>query len=57
MVEKPGIGDELRKTETADIKRANNLMFATEAVAAMIIFVILAVIFYIIPSIGSNLTQ
>ena len=57
MVEKPSIGDELRKTETADIKRANNLMFATEAVAAMIIFVILAVIFYIIPSIGSNLTQ
>jgi adenosylcobinamide-phosphate synthase len=37
MVHKPTIGDETRKTEPADIRRVNSLMFATEAVAFVII--------------------
>lgn len=46
MVHKPTIGDELRKTEPADIKRANKLMFATEAVAFVIILTALLNILY-----------
>ena len=37
MVEKPTIGDETRKTEPEDIRRANKLMFATEAVAFVVL--------------------
>ena len=40
-VEKPTIGDELRKTKKEDIKLANDLMFAAEALAALIICAIL----------------
>ncbi len=40
-VEKPNIGDELRKTKKEDIKLANDLMFAAEALAALIICAIL----------------
>lgn len=41
LVEKPTIGDEVRKTETKDIRRANSLMFMTEAVAFILILNIL----------------
>ena len=41
MVEKPSIGDEKRRTEPSDIKRANRLMFATEALAALLVIGIL----------------
>ena len=44
MVHKPTIGDETRKTEPADIRRANSLMFATEAVAFVIILTALCAI-------------
>jgi len=44
MVHKPTIGDETRKTEPADIRRANRLMFATEAVAFVIILTALCAI-------------
>lgn len=40
-VEKPTIGDELRKTKKEDIRLANDLMFATEALATLIIVAIL----------------
>ncbi|MBO4376619.1 MAG: cobalamin biosynthesis protein CobD [Lachnospiraceae bacterium] len=33
LVSKPTIGDEIRKTEIKDIKRANNLMFMAEIIA------------------------
>lgn len=36
-VEKPSIGDEIRKPETLDIKRANTLMFMTEAIITAVI--------------------
>ena len=41
-VEKPTIGDETKRTEPDDIKRAIRLMFMTEAVAAAVVFVIFA---------------
>lgn len=44
MVHKPTIGDETRKTEPSDIRRANRLMFATEAVAFVIILTALCAI-------------
>ena len=44
MVYKPTIGDETRKTEPSDIRRANRLMFATEAVAFVIILTALCAI-------------
>ncbi len=43
-VEKPTIGDEIRKIETDDIKRAGILMFATEAIAAVLMISILMVL-------------
>ncbi|MCR5404149.1 MAG: adenosylcobinamide-phosphate synthase CbiB [Butyrivibrio sp.] len=43
-VEKPTIGDEIKRAEPGDIKRAIRLMFMTEAVAAAIVFVILALL-------------
>lgn len=44
LVEKPFIGDELRKAETRDIKRAGMLMFAAEGAAWIAVFGALAVI-------------
>jgi len=44
VVEKPTIGDEIRSPEIHDIRRANNLMFMTEALVALIIFLILGLI-------------
>jgi adenosylcobinamide-phosphate synthase len=41
-VEKPTIGDEIRRAETRDIKRAGRLMFMTEALMAIIAVVALA---------------
>ena len=35
LVSKPTIGDEIRKTEIKDIKRANNLMFMAEIIAML----------------------
>ncbi len=46
MVHKPTIGDETRKTEPADIRRANRLMFATEAVAFVLVLTFLLNILY-----------
>ncbi len=43
-VEKPVIGDERRKTEPLDIKRANHLMFATEALTAAFVIGLLAAV-------------
>ena len=37
LVEKPTIGDAVREIETADIRRANGLMFVTEVVAVLIV--------------------
>ena len=36
-VEKPTIGDELRKPEVQDVRRANRLMFSTEGVVAVLL--------------------
>ena len=44
MVEKPTIGDEIRKPELLDIKRSNSLMFMTEA---LMISIIMSVICFI----------
>jgi adenosylcobinamide-phosphate synthase len=44
-VEKPTIGDETRKTTSADIKRANGLMFMTEAVTVWFVMAILLTIY------------
>ena len=41
LYEKPYIGDEKRKIETEDIKRANNLMYATAALALLIFMIML----------------
>ena len=46
MVHKPTIGDELRQTKPADIKRANRLMFATEGVAFVLVLTLLLNILY-----------
>ncbi len=40
-VEKPTIGDELRKTGMEDIERANRLMFMTEALTVIFVFAIM----------------
>ena len=44
-VEKPYIGDEIRKPEFNDIKRANNLMFVTEGIAIFVFLVTAAIVF------------
>ena len=44
LVEKPTIGDEIRKPETKDIKRTNNLMFITEGLLAVILLTVLILI-------------
>ncbi len=41
VVEKPVIGDEIKKTDAEDIRKVNRLMFATEDVA-VILFIILS---------------
>ncbi|MCR5670466.1 MAG: adenosylcobinamide-phosphate synthase CbiB [Butyrivibrio sp.] len=43
-VEKPTIGDELRKTESSDIKRANRLMFLTEDLLAVLLLLLLVIV-------------
>ncbi len=44
VVEKPTIGDEVRKPEKKDIKRANDLMFMTEAITAVVLLVIMCLV-------------
>ena len=48
VVEKPTIGDEIKRTEIQDIKRSNRLMFMTEALMAIIIFIILGLIIFVL---------
>ncbi len=43
-VEKPSIGDEKKRTDIEDIRRANRLMFAAEAVAVIILMLIVSVL-------------
>lgn len=43
-VEKPAIGDEVRMAEAEDIKRANALMFVTEAVVSAVILAVMAAV-------------
>ena len=45
LVSKPTIGDETRKTEIKDIKRANNLMFMAEALVMLYVINVLATFF------------
>lgn len=48
MVDKPFIGDEVRKAETQDVKRSNNLMFMTEGITALAVLAIMtAVIIFV----------
>jgi len=44
MVDKPFIGDEVRKAETQDVKRSNNLMFMTEGITVLTVLVIMAAV-------------
>ncbi|WP_029231686.1 adenosylcobinamide-phosphate synthase CbiB [Butyrivibrio sp. VCB2006] len=44
LVEKPTIGDEIRRTEPDDIKRSNNLMFATEAITVVVVVLIFMIV-------------
>lgn len=44
MVDKPFIGDEVRKAETQDVKRSNNLMFMTEGITVLTVLVIMATV-------------
>lgn len=44
MVDKPFIGDEVRKAETQDVKRSNNLMFMTEGITALAVLAIMAAV-------------
>ena len=44
LINKPTIGDEIRKPDAQDIKRANNLMFITEGLMAIIILLVLVLI-------------
>lgn len=44
MVDKPFIGDEVRKAETQDVKRSNNLMFITEGITVLTVLVIMAAV-------------
>ena len=48
MVEKPTIGDEIRKPELLDIKRSNSLMFMTEALMISIIMSVICFIEWIL---------
>lgn len=45
MVDKPFIGDEIRKAEVIDVRRSNNLMFMTEAISAIILLVTMTIIY------------
>ena len=47
VVEKPVIGDEIKKTDAEDIRKVNRLMFATEDVAAVLFIIISIFIIYI----------
>ena len=44
MVDKPFIGDEIRKAELKDISRSNALMFMTEVITVLIIVIIASVV-------------
>lgn len=48
VVKKPTIGDELRKIETEDIKRANKLMYASFITAAVLCIIIWGIIFLMV---------
>ncbi|MCR4738793.1 MAG: adenosylcobinamide-phosphate synthase CbiB [Lachnospiraceae bacterium] len=48
-VEKPEIGDETGRPRIDDIKRANRLMFMTEAVSSAVLIPILFFLFFLIP--------
>ena len=44
LVEKPVIGDEMKKTDAEDIRKVNRLMFATEDVAVFLFYILSMVI-------------
>ena len=44
VVEKPVIGDELKKTDAEDIRKVNRLMFATEDVAVFLFYILSMII-------------
>ncbi len=47
IVEKPTIGDAVREIETADIRRANVLMFVTEAVAVLLVTGLFSALYFL----------
>ena len=49
MVEKPTIGDEIRKPEILDIRRSNSLMFMTEGLMVIIVMLVIYLITKLLP--------
>ncbi len=48
MVDKPFIGDEIRSAEISDVRRSNNLMFMTEGLSAVVLFLILMTVLFLL---------
>ena len=47
MVDKPYIGDEKRNAEVRDVARSNALMFMTEALSGIVLFLIMITVWYL----------
>lgn len=47
VVEKPVIGDEIKKTDAEDIRKVNRLMFATEDVAVFLFYIFSMIIIWV----------
>ena len=48
MVDKPFIGDEIRSAEISDVRRSNKLMFMTEVLSAVVLFLILMTVLFLL---------
>ena len=48
MVDKPFIGDEIRSAEIFDVRRSNKLMFMTEVLSAVVLFLILMTVLFLL---------